>query len=311
MRKPLRIISWFLLWISFPVVAGEINIVSSVKPVSLIVEELLAPIEEMSTQVLVPKNASPHGFTLKPSQLQALLGASLVVWLGEEFEPYLHKAIEKRGAQPVLDLAHLPGIELLAARKTEQSHHKEAHVEEEADAEDAHGHAHHHGEFDPHLWWSSKNAVVIATAITAQLSQQYPSYQQALEQSLKSFSQRVKDNSKRIVQKDPATDSTFVVYHDSLAYLERELGYSSVRRVAVSPEAKPSLQDMLALSQLLSQPRVKCIILEPGANQSFLRKINGEQKARQLVIDPLGWDATSYSDMWLKAAEKLQGCGAP
>lgn len=101
---------------------------------------------------------------------------------------------------------------------------------------------------------------------------------------------------------------SFVVYHDSLIYLEQELNRSSMRRVTESPEEKPSIKDMLAVKVLMNRNKVTCIIMEPNASQKFLKKVNPGDSVRIVTIDPLGWDTKSYSDMWFNAAKTLKEC---
>ena len=83
-----------------PIVVADIPITHSF--VSMVMGELGTP------QVLLEQGADPHDFQLRPSQARALAQAGLVVWMGEGMTPWLESAL---GAQPVLDLSSVAGVE--------------------------------------------------------------------------------------------------------------------------------------------------------------------------------------------------------
>ena len=45
--------------------------------------------------VLLPPGASPHDFALKPSDARNVSQADLIVWIGEDFTPWLERSIEE------------------------------------------------------------------------------------------------------------------------------------------------------------------------------------------------------------------------
>ena len=289
--------------------APAVVVATSIKPLALLAEELLAPVQPGAVKVIVPRSASPHGFSLQPSDMRLVITAPLLLWLGPDFEPYLAKALAKRpgnGTKRVVTAETLTGMTLLPVRD----------VAAEAEA----GHRHHHddhqhaaGHFDPHLWWDSGNALVIAEALVRELSALYPQWQAALSRSQQAFAERVAESRQALLKTRPEHPEGFLIYHDSLIYLENELGLSSRRRITRTPEDKPSVRDMLSLSGMLNEGSLSCVITEPGINPALLGKLNPGGRLQEIEIDPLGWDATSYSDMWLKGAGALMKCagGSP
>ncbi|PIE41357.1 MAG: hypothetical protein CSA49_03865 [Gammaproteobacteria bacterium] len=304
----------FGVWFS-TVASAQVSVVTSIRPLALIAEEVLAPINPQ-IEVIVPQSASPHGFSLKPSHLQAILSAPALVWLGPSFEPYLEKAIQKRQHQQgVLVVEHLKGIRLLQGRAAEQVFIEHAHIEgplkgsSETSLNEQHHH-HHHSDsgYDPHLWWSSANAMIIASAIARETAAQHPEYKSRIENSLAAFKARMAQQKQAINTQPASSTASFVMYHDSLLYLEQELARFSKRRVTWAPEAKPSIKDMLAVKKLLNSQQAQCLIVEPNINPRFLHKVKPRNAVQVFTIDPLGWDAKSYSGMWANAANILVEC---
>ncbi|MCG8312783.1 MAG: zinc ABC transporter substrate-binding protein [Pseudomonadales bacterium] len=289
----------------------KLTLVASIRPIALIAEELLQPFKaqsahsvEIRVATLVPQNASPHHFAMKPSQVKLLLESPLVFWLGESFEPYLASPLEKRKTRmPLVDIAieNLQGIRLIAARATDTNDHHEPHYHHDS-------HHVHHGIYDPHLWWDSKNAETIAKAMVRHLSQLHPVHAQLFQKGLQDFQQRMNTARQSVSQLKLEPGTGFIIYHDYLFYLENELNVHSQRRIASSPEHKPSLRDLFALASLVKSHESGCIVTEPAANPKMIEKINGQQHFSVVVIDPLGWNADTYSGMWQQAVASIAHC---
>lgn len=278
-------------------------IVASIQPLGLIAAEIVNPVIPNAVSVLVPQNASPHSFSLKPSDLNTIIHTPFLIWLGPSLEPYLEKAIQKRSPEKqatVITAELLKDVHLLPARKVN-------HVLVEHHHQGNHSHTHQSGAFDPHLWWSAHNAGIIAKQLTALLMAQYPQHRAALNQSFKAFQKRLADNKKALGDLNQY-QGRFWVYHDALIYLENDLQLFSQRRIAESPEQSLSLKTMLNLSQALQKQQPNCIIVEPGANVKLLRKLNPKGAVKELTLDPLGWDAATYTEMWRKGANAFKSC---
>ena len=120
--------------------------VASIKPI----HSLLAGVMEGvgRPRLLVKGGASPHTYSLRPSEAQVLAEADFVVWVGEFLESFLTRPIQALAADAhVLELMRAEGVALLPVRTggvwDAHDHHDEdagdAHGHDE-DAGDAHGH---------------------------------------------------------------------------------------------------------------------------------------------------------------------------
>lgn len=123
--------------------------VASIKPI----HSLLAGVMNGAgtPSLLVRGGASPHTWSLRPSDAHALEHADFVVWVGDELESFLTGSIEAlAGNAYVLELSRAKGITLLRTREggvwDEHDHGGEADHREG----DAHGHASGRGEDESH-----------------------------------------------------------------------------------------------------------------------------------------------------------------
>jgi zinc transport system substrate-binding protein len=97
--------------------------------------------------LIVPPGASPHEYSLRPSEAQALQDATHVFWIGEDLTPWMAGAVETlAGGADVTTLMEADGVTLLDFRESalfEAHDHAGDDHDEHADAE-AHDHDHDH-----------------------------------------------------------------------------------------------------------------------------------------------------------------------
>ncbi|MGC1497029.1 MAG: zinc ABC transporter substrate-binding protein [Sulfitobacter sp.] len=128
----------------------------------------IAPIHSLVSQVMngvgtpdliIPANASPHGYAMRPSEARNLAQADVVIWVGPTLTPWLDGPVETLAATAAhLVLADVPQINVLAFREgsgfgAHDHGHEEGHQDEHAedDHEDhADGHDDHKEHADGH-----------------------------------------------------------------------------------------------------------------------------------------------------------------
>ena len=64
--------------------AKPLKVMASLLPIHSLVQGVMGDLGE--AQLLLPAGASPHGFSLKPSQARALANADLVIRVSDELE---------------------------------------------------------------------------------------------------------------------------------------------------------------------------------------------------------------------------------
>ena len=110
--------------------------------------------------LIVRPGASPHGYSMKPSEAQAVADADVIFWIGHEFTPWLETAVENLGEGAVaVEMMDAPGLRLLGFRDgatfEEHDHGEhEGHGDDDHDDHDEHAHKdddeHSHDDHDKH-----------------------------------------------------------------------------------------------------------------------------------------------------------------
>ena len=106
-------------------------------------------------ELVIPAGASPHEYSLRPSEAAALENAELVFWMGEDLTPWLEDAVETlAGDAEVTALLEAEGTTLLEFREgalfeghghdhEEHGHDDHAEAEHDDHDHDDHGHEEH------------------------------------------------------------------------------------------------------------------------------------------------------------------------
>ncbi|MBF9060862.1 zinc ABC transporter solute-binding protein [Rhodobacterales bacterium HKCCSP123] len=210
-RKPLTLAAATALiasplWAEAPRVAIDIAPVHSL--VARVMEGVGAP------DLVVAPGASPHDYSLRPSEASALQEADIVIWMGENLTPWMEGAVETlAGDATVLTLLEAEGTTLLEFRAgalfeahmhgtgegddhghddhghddhghDDHGHDDHGHDDHGHDdhGHDDHGHddhahddhGHAHGAHDPHAWLSTGNAAAWLNIIAGAMSSADP-----------------------------------------------------------------------------------------------------------------------------------------
>lgn len=130
-----------------PTVAVDIAPVHSL--VAMVMEGVGTP------SLIVQAGASPHEYSLRPSQAAALQGADLVFWLGADLTPWMEGAIATLATDAAITtLLEADGTKLLDFREGAlfEAHDHDDHDDHDDHAHDDHGHDDHahddHAEHD-------------------------------------------------------------------------------------------------------------------------------------------------------------------
>ena len=126
--------------------AGERQgVVASIKPVHSLVAAVMEGVA--SPHLIVKGGASPHTYSLKPSDAKALQHAKVVFWIGEDLETFLEKSIDTLGkGAKVVALHDAHGLTKLPFREGgpfeahDDDHGDHGHKTEAKHDHDDHGH---------------------------------------------------------------------------------------------------------------------------------------------------------------------------
>lgn len=285
------------------------TVVTTIKPVHSLVSAVMKGVGEPA--ILVDGAASPHGYSLKPSQAAALQDADVIFWIGPELETFLEKPIETiAGKAEAVALIDVDGVKTLAPREGGAFEAHE-HGEEEGHA---HGHDHAHGaEVDGHVWLDPENAKAFVAAIAAALEKADPANAAAYGANASAETARLDALIAATKEKlKPVAGKGFIVFHDAYHYYEARFGVEAAGSITVNPEVAPGAERIAELQAKLKDLGAACIFSEPQFEPKLVATITEGTSARTGTLDPLGASLDNGPDLYHQLidglTESLTGC---
>lgn len=285
-----------LLLLSPALSHAQAVVVASIKPLQLIAAALTDGVSE--PQLLIPANQSPHNFSLRPSDVNHLVRADIVMWIGPGLETYLTNMLAQESDRGrLLEAAALPGISLLDLTE--------------------HAHEHTGGEhYDPHLWLSTANALVLANALHDKLVEIDAAHAAQYSANLREFAASLEELGETLQQQFVTLGSAqFAVFHNGTQYFEDQVGIQHQFVLVPDHEIQPGIRHLLALRAQLADKPLNCLFEDVNSNEATIETVFQDNSVRRVMLDPLG-DAVSlskegYQQLIANMASAILQCLAP
>lgn len=307
-----------LLAASTAVAGAEVNVVASIKPVHSLVATVMKGVGEPG--LIVEGSASPHTYSLKPSQAVMLEKADLVFWVGHELEAFLEKPLETLASKAksvelidAPDLVKLPFREGGAFEKHGQGedghddHAQEAGHDHDHEKPAEAGHEEHgHGAFDAHVWLDPANAKAMVHAIEEALVEADPANKEKYEANAAGLMQRLDALTAEIAaQLEPVKGKGFIVFHDAYQYFENRFGVTAAGSITVSPEVMPGAERVAEIRARVKELGAACVFAEPQFEPKLVATVTEGTDARTGVLDPEGGSLEPGNDLYFDLLRKL------
>lgn len=306
-----------------PAVQAEVpKVVTSIKPIHALVATVMGDLG--SPQLIVKGAASPHTYSLRPSDAEALEAADLVFWTGHGLERFLREALSALATEAmIVELSEAPGLELLPVREGgafathahEEVHGEEdAHEDEHAEHDNHVGHeAEEHDEADMHFWLDPENAKLMLDAIADALARTDPSNTDAYAANAESGKAELEALRADIAATlAPVGDKSFIVFHDAYQYFERRFGLNVAGSITVTPDTMPGARRIGELRQKIAEAGVACVFAEPQFEPTIIAAIIEGSGAEAGILDPeaagLEPGPGLYRELLQGLADNFAGC---
>jgi len=270
-----------------------LSVVVTIKPIHSLVTCVTNGI--IIPTLLTADNVSGHTHALTPNEVQTLLKADLVIWIGEAYEAHMQQTIRKLiPEQKLITLSEAKGLTLYPYRSESiwEGEFKEAHTHEHTEDHPDHDHS-----IDGHLWLDPNNAIVIVQRLAEIFTHIDP-------KNAAHYQQNAMDTIKRIQELDitlkeivtPVSHKPYVVYHDAMQYFDRHFGTQAVAAITTEPGMPPNAAHYIRLERLLgdkSSPlHPSCIFEEPQFANEISKKLADKFSINYSMLDYLGQGVT-------------------
>ncbi|MDP7450883.1 MAG: zinc ABC transporter substrate-binding protein [Arenicellales bacterium] len=286
------------LWLSGMVSADVPQVTTDIPVTHSLVTRVMAGIG--TPDLIVNRGASPHDYSLRPSNAASLEAADLVFWISSELTPWLEGALKTLAADAkVIELMDAKGSTVLPFR--------------EGSTFETHSHRHKHDEdehatvnVDPHGWLDPYNGKTWLDVIATELSKIDP---ENTDIYFDNVSQGKTDIDAVISEIDatlaPFRGTNFIVYHDAYQYFERRFDVLAAGSISMGDVSDPSPARIAEIHQTVEELDMTCVFSEPQFNPELVATVVDGTKARARVIDPLGTRLTLGADFYLNLLRNI------
>ncbi len=300
-----------MIWtISTNAYAEKLKILVSINPIYSLTKNITGDLD--TVDLLVPPNASPHNYQLRPSDINKLREADLIIIIDDSFEVFLSKYLSRNTLKSkVIRLGKTKNLITLPARNIKVLNLEEHHHDHD------HSHDHHHGlNLDMHIWTDIINAQVIVKRISSELakldrknSSEYYENANKTNKRLSALNKEMQNILNKTANKKP-----FIVFHDAYQYLEKKYNLKNAGAVSGNNFIYGP-KTMKKLKNNIEKYKIKCIFAEPQFSDTLLRKVakNTGTNINYLDIEggTFGFNLKPeevYFFMMRKNAENIRDC---
>ena len=291
------------LWLSGMVSADVPQVTTDIPVTHSLVTRVMAGIG--TPDLIVNRGASPHDYSLRPSNAASLEAADLVFWISNGLTPWLDDALNTlaRNAK-VIELMDAKDATVLPFREgaTFETHsHRHKHDEDGHD-EDEHATVN----IDPHGWLDPDNGKTWLDVIATELSKIDPENTDIYFDNVS----QGKTDIDAVISEIDATLATFrgtnfIVYHDAYQYFERRFDVLAAGSISMGDVSDPSPARIAEIRQTVEELDMTCVFSEPQFNPELVATVVDGTKARARVIDPLGTRLTLGADFYLNLLRNI------
>jgi len=294
--------------------AAAPRVVVTLPPLHSLVTAVTGEIGE--PHLLLRGAASPHTFSLAPSDARALARADLVIGADPGLERFLERPLQSLAADAdVIWFTRAAGVQPLATRSGGNW------AEREDTGESGHGHeheggdehAHEHDGIDPHAWLDPRNAIAFTRALAGHLAAMDPAHAQRYRENARARIERLQALDRTLErQVAPVRDLPYLVFHDAYQYFEHRYRLRPIGAVAVDPGRPPGARRLAELHDRVEQTGARCLFAEPQFEPKVVRVIHQATGVRTATLDPLGAALEPgpglYEQLMRKLADNLVEC---
>lgn len=266
-------------------------LLTSVSPLANLIQKVAG--DEFEVYSVLQPGFSPHTFNPGAEEMKKIASAQVYfkTGLGLELENILDHLMESHSGLKKVNLSQK--INLLEIHDV---HDHETFSDEKR-------------QFDPHIWVSPKNALVLIKEIKNQLSLIYPEKQQQFSESYEKEKASLEILDSQISERIKGwSRKTVVELHPAWGYFARDYGLSiaGAAQSHAGHEESTSLKEFQELIEKAKKQRAAVIFIEPQLSSETAKKMAEELGLALVLVDPEGIEAKSYEEFILKNVHSME-----
>ena len=234
--------------------------------------------DKVISESIVPIGGDPHTYTPKPSDVELVSSADLILINGLTFEGWITELIENSGTKAKVVLI-TEGVEPITSQK-------------------------YHNASDPHAWMDASNGVKYVYNISAALASVDKENALFYADNGAKYTAEIKkahDYIKNQVATIPKSQRILITSHDAFQYYGRAYDITLNAIMGISTESEAQSKDLQRVVKAIRENNIPAVFIESTINPKMLQQIasdTGVKIGGELYADSVG-DADSEAPTYI------------
>lgn len=232
-----------------------------------------------SAELLVPVGQHGHGWEPGPRVREEIRGADLLFHGMEGFQPWVDDIVDDLDA----DGADVSAVDVSAGLDLLEGGGHDEHEEENHDEHEKENHD--HGPVDPHFWMDPVRVKAAVGNVRQGLVDVDSDNAGTYAENAESYRDRLDDLDERIesIVADGSKDVVLVAGHDAFQYLGDRYGVETHSLTNVSPDDRPTAQDIEHAQEIIRTHDLAYICADPLESQQAADQLVAETDAESVL----------------------------
>ena len=244
--------------------------------------------DKVDVTLLLPAGMESHSYEPTPADIIKINKADLFIYTGESMEQWAHSIIESVDSNEVYVLDVSKNVPLLAPNSTVEDNHDHEDENHNHDAEVEAGHDHSEGDghnhtYDPHIWTSPKNAMIMVNNILEALCEVDPENADYYKDNANTYLAELEELDHEL-EDVVANAKRDTIYHGgrfAMQYLTNQYG---IHYVSAPFEAEPSAALVAQMIKEIKEQKIPVIYYEELVDPKISQMISDETGAKMLLL---------------------------
>ena len=244
--------------------------------------------DKVDVTLLLPAGMESHSYEPTPADIIKINKADLFIYTGESMEQWAHSIIESVDSNEVYVLDVSKNVPLLAPNSTVEDNHDHEDENHNHDAEVEAGHDHSEGDghnhtYDPHIWTSPKNAMIMVNNILDALCEVDPENADYYKDNANAYLAELEelDHELKDVVANAKRDTIYHGGRFAMQYLTNQYG---IHYVSAPFEAEPSAALVAQMIKEIKEQNIPVIYYEELVDPKISQMISDETGAKMLLL---------------------------
>lgn len=235
--------------------------------------------DKIISESIVPIGGDPHTYTPKPSDVELVSSADLILINGLTFEGWINELIENSGTKAKVVLI-TEGVDPITSEK-------------------------YHNASDPHAWMDASKGVQYAYNISAGLAAVDPDNALYYADNGARYSAEIKKVDQYIktqIATIPKAQRILITSHDAFQYYGKAYDITLNAIIGISTESEAQSKDVQRVVDAIRKSNIPAVFIESTINPKMLKQIasdTGVKIGGELYADSIG-DEDSEAPTYLK-----------